>query len=50
MNFPHVVLTFICTSKAPAGILQNRNSFKLQSVLSDWLNAILTHDCGAGNY
>ena len=41
MNFPHVVLTFICTSKAPVGILQNRYSFRLQSALSDWLNAIL---------
>ena len=41
VNFPHVVLTFICTSKAPVGILQKRYSFRSQFALSDWLNAIL---------
>ena len=41
VSFPHVVLTLICTSRAPAGILQNRNPFRLQAVLSDLLNAIL---------
>ena len=41
VNFPHVVLTLICTSRALAGILQNRNPFRLQVALSDLLNAIL---------
>ena len=41
VNFSHEVLTLICTSRAPAGILQNRNLFRSQVALSDLLNAIL---------
>ena len=41
LNFPHVVLTFTSTSRAPAGILQNRYPSRLQAMFSDLLDAIL---------
>ena len=41
LNFPHVVLTFTSTSRAPTGILQNRYPSKLQVAFSDLLDAIL---------
>ena len=41
VNFPHVVLTFNCTSRTPAGILQIRYSFRSQVTLSEFLSAIL---------
>ena len=41
VNFSHVVLTLICPSRAPVGILQNRYSSRSQAALSDLSNAIL---------
>ena len=59
LNFPHVVLTFTSTSRAPAGILQNRHPSRLQVAYSDLLDAILklkfasinvVCDSNAGNF
>ena len=41
LNFPHVVLTFTSTSRAPTGILQNRYPSRSQAAFSDLLDAIL---------
>ena len=59
LNIPHVVLTFTSTSRASAGILQNRHPSRLQVVFSDLLDAILklkfasinvVCDSNAGNF
>ena len=41
LNFPHLVLTFISTSRASAGILQNRYPSRSQVAFSDLSRAIL---------
>ena len=41
LNFPHLVLTFISTSRASAGILQNRYPSRSNVAYSDLLRAIL---------
>ena len=59
VNFPHEVLTLTYTSKAPTGILQNRNPFRLQVGIgwfvechskSKVVSISATHDSNAGEF